>query len=131
MSRNDKFRGSQRANTTRIVMFCVHFLTCFIIVIISYKILYSEVLHNKIPYILISNFACNLLSGHSGPITAISFSENGYYLATAADDTCVKLWDLRKLKNFKTLQMDEGYEIRDLCFDQSGTYLAVAGTDVR
>nr|CAD7567388.1 unnamed protein product [Timema californicum] len=69
--------------------------------------------------------------GHSGPITAISFSENGYYLATAADDACVKLWDLRKLKNFKTLQMDDGYEIRDLCFDQSGTYLAVAGTDVR
>ncbi|XP_014294471.1 pre-mRNA-processing factor 19 [Halyomorpha halys] len=70
-------------------------------------------------------------SGHSGPITAISFSENGYYLATAADDTCIKLWDLRKLKNFKTLQVDEGYEIKDLCFDQSGTYLAVAGTDIR
>lgn len=69
--------------------------------------------------------------GHSGPITAISFSENGYYLATSADDSCVKLWDLRKLKNFKTLSMDEGYEIKDLCFDQSGTYLGVAGTDVR
>ena len=25
----------------------------------------------------------------------------GYYLATAADDTFVKLWDLRKLKNFQ------------------------------
>lgn len=70
-------------------------------------------------------------TGHSGPITAISFSENGYYLATAADDACVKLWDLRKLKNFKTLQLDDGYEIKDLCFDQSGTYLAVAGTDIR
>lgn len=69
--------------------------------------------------------------GHSGPITAISFSENGYYLATAAEDCCVRLWDLRKLKNFKTLPLEEGYEIRDLCFDQSGTYLAVAGTDVR
>ena len=32
----------------------------------------------------------------------MSFSENGYYLATAADDG-VKLWDLRKLKNFKTM----------------------------
>lgn len=32
----------------------------------------------------------------------MSFSENGYYLATAADDG-VKLWDLRKLKNFKSL----------------------------
>lgn len=70
-------------------------------------------------------------TGHSGAITTISFSENGYYLATAADDACVKLWDLRKLTNFKTLQLDEGYQIRDLCFDQSGTYLAVAGTDVR
>lgn len=70
-------------------------------------------------------------TGHSGAITTISFSENGYYLATAADDACVKLWDLRKIKNFKTLQLDEGYQIKDLCFDQSGTYLAVAGTDVR
>ncbi|XP_026461515.1 pre-mRNA-processing factor 19 [Ctenocephalides felis] len=69
--------------------------------------------------------------GHTGPITAISFSENGYYLATAADDSCVKLWDLRKLKNFKTIQLDEGHQIKDLCFDQSGTYLAVAGSDIR
>lgn len=69
--------------------------------------------------------------GHTGPISAISFSENGYYLATAADDACVKLWDLRKLKNFKTIQLDEEYVVKDLCFDQSGTYLAIAGTDVR
>ncbi|XP_058807455.1 pre-mRNA-processing factor 19 [Phymastichus coffea] len=69
--------------------------------------------------------------GHSGPISAISFSENGYYLATAAEDSCVKLWDLRKLKNFKTLQLEDNYEVKDLCFDQSGTYLAVAGSDVR
>lgn len=69
--------------------------------------------------------------GHSGPITDIAFSENGYYLATAADDSSVKLWDLRKLKNFKTLAMDDRYEVKSLTFDQSGTYLAVAGTDVR
>lgn len=69
--------------------------------------------------------------GHTGEITAISFSENGYYLATAADDACVKLWDLRKLKNFKTIQLEDNYEVKDLCFDQSGTYLAIAGTDIR
>lgn len=68
---------------------------------------------------------------HTGPITTISFSENGYYLATAADDACVKLWDLRKLKNFKTIQLEESYQIKDLCFDQSGTYLAIAGSDIR
>lgn len=50
--------------------------------------------------------------GHSGPITSIAFSENGYYLATAADDSSVKLWDLRKLKNFKTLQLDNNFEVR-------------------
>lgn len=57
----------------------------------------------------------------------------------------VKLWDLRKLKNFKTLTLDDRYEVtarvlrdvtdsaqvKNLCFDHSGTYLAVAGTDVR
>jgi len=69
--------------------------------------------------------------GHTGQISALAFSENGYYLATAADDCCVKLWDLRKLKNFKTLQLDDGYEVRDLSFDSSGSYLAVAGSDVR
>lgn len=52
--------------------------------------------------------------GHSGPITSIAFSENGYYLATAADDSSVKLWDLRKLKNFKTLQLDNNFEVRPL-----------------
>ena len=66
-----------------------------------------------------------------GPSRVSSFSPSGYYLATAADDSCVKLWDLRKLKNFKTLQLEDGYEVRDLCFDSSGTYLAVAGSDVR
>ena len=39
--------------------------------------------------------------------------------------------DLRKLKNIKTLQLEDGYVVRDLTFDQSGQYLAVAGQDVR
>ena len=40
--------------------------------------------------------------GHKGPVSGLCFSENGYFLATAAADG-VKLWDLRKLKNFRTL----------------------------
>lgn len=75
-------------------------------------------------------------TGHSGRIISIAFSENGYYLATAAEDACIKLWDLRKLKNFKSIQMtstpkEEKYSITDLAFDQTGSYLAVSGSDIR
>lgn len=69
--------------------------------------------------------------GHTGQISAISFSENGYYLATAADDSTIKLWDLRKLKNFKNIILEEGYQVKHLSFDRSGSYLGVAGTDVK
>jgi len=69
--------------------------------------------------------------GHSGQIISISFSENGYYLATAADDSVVKLWDLRKLKNFKTIELEQRYQVQSLCFDQTGTFLAVAGSDIQ
>ena len=69
--------------------------------------------------------------GHQGSITSLAFSENGYYLASAADDSLVKIWDLRKLKNIKTISLDEKYEVRGLCFDQSGQYLAMAGSDIQ
>ncbi|GFZ10713.1 MOS4-associated complex 3B [Actinidia rufa] len=88
--------------------------------------------------------------GHVGAVTAISFSENGYFLATAAHDG-VKLWDLRKLRNFRTFTpYDENtptqcvqenlsgtmYDISSIPFsvvefDHSGSYLAVAGSDIR
>lgn len=69
--------------------------------------------------------------GHIGAVTAISFSENGYFLATAAQDG-VKLWDLRRLKNFRTLApYDENTPTQSVEFDHSGSYLAVGGSDVR
>ena len=53
------------------------------------------------------------------PVTDISFSENGYYLATAAGDS-VKLWDLRKLKNFRTITpYDNGERVLRLCMSQA------------
>ncbi|KAI4318162.1 hypothetical protein L6164_025965 [Bauhinia variegata] len=69
--------------------------------------------------------------GHVGAVTAISFSENGYFLATAARDG-VKLWDLRKLKNFRNFSpYDPDTPTNTVEFDHSGSYLAVAGSDIR
>ncbi|GER52232.1 pre-mRNA-processing factor-like protein [Striga asiatica] len=69
--------------------------------------------------------------GHVGAVTAISFSENGYFLATAAQDG-VKLWDLRRLKNFRTFApYDENTPTQSVEFDHSGSYLALGGSDIR
>ncbi|XP_050372050.1 pre-mRNA-processing factor 19-like [Argentina anserina] len=69
--------------------------------------------------------------GHIGAVNSISFSENGYFLATAASDG-VKLWDLRKLRNFRTFT-PYGPETptNSVEFDFSGSYLAAAGSDIR
>ncbi|GBG81483.1 hypothetical protein CBR_g32473 [Chara braunii] len=69
--------------------------------------------------------------GHTGAVSSVSFSENGYFLATAAQDG-VKLWDLRKLKNFRSLSPYDGtIATNTVEFDFSGSYLAMAGSDIR
>jgi len=72
-----------------------------------------------------------VFKGHSGAVTAIAFSENGYYLGSGDEQGNVKLWDLRKLQNFHTISQPEMKNIADMDFDLSGTYLAVAGDDLR
>jgi len=67
--------------------------------------------------------------GHEGMLTCLSFSENGYYLATGAADATVKLWDLRKLKNFHTIS-ELSTSVSALHFDYSGQYLVVGGAKV-
>ena len=61
--------------------------------------------------------------GHTGDVTCLSFSENGYYLATGSTDQTVRLWDLRKLANFA--QIDAGAPVGAVQFDYSGKLLAV------
>lgn len=73
-----------------------------------------------------AEFACS-----AGPITALSFSENGYYLATAAAGEA-KVWDLRKLKCVQTLELPYAADVAPgLAFDHSGAYLGVCGSDTR
>jgi len=72
-----------------------------------------------------------VFKGHTGAVTAVTFSENGYYLASGDEQGIVKLWDLRKLQNFHTISQPEMKNIADMDFDLSGSYLAVAGDDLR
>ena len=72
-----------------------------------------------------------LPSAHSKAIKALSFSENGYNLASASEES-VRIWDLRKLKNIHTLDPYEGASsCHAVRFDHSGHYLAVGGQDLR
>jgi len=75
--------------------------------------------------------AASPFKGHSGPVESMCFSENGYHLATASRDNEVRIWDLRKLKLLKTITLSDSFNVRHVTFDQSGTYLSVAGGDVR
>ncbi|XP_038720575.1 pre-mRNA-processing factor 19 homolog 1-like [Tripterygium wilfordii] len=79
----------------------------------------------------VANFDDHVKSGQTGPITSMSFSENGYFLATAAHDS-VKVFDLRKLKNIRTLSFDDSDTPTNYAeFDHGGNYLAIAGADIR
>ena len=50
--------------------------------------------------------------------------------SAAADG--VKLWDLRKLRNFRSISpYDQGVPTTSVEFEFSGNYLALAGPDVR
>eukprot|EP00928_Gymnodinium_smaydae_P008309 TRINITY_DN1302_c0_g1_i1.p1 TRINITY_DN1302_c0_g1~~TRINITY_DN1302_c0_g1_i1.p1 ORF type:complete len:499 (+),score=117.60 TRINITY_DN1302_c0_g1_i1:103-1599(+) len=69
------------------------------------------------------------LAGHEGKIQDLSFSENGYYLASASEDGTVKLWDLRKPLNIQTLQMDS--PVNSVRFDSTGQYLVVGADRVQ
>ena len=42
----------------------------------------------------------------------------------------MRLWDLRKLANFKTITL-ENSETTSVRFDYSGNYLGVGGSDIR
>ena len=66
--------------------------------------------------------ATQMKSEAQGPLTSLSFSENGFTMATTVDNV-VQLWDLRKQKVFNTLPLDTSATA--CTFDQSGYYFGV------
>lgn len=68
---------------------------------------------------------------HKNGVNSISFSENGYYVATSGNkDNVVKIWDLRGPKMLKEIELPNNVEIRNVKFDYSGNYLGIAGTNI-
>ncbi|GAA5874731.1 hypothetical protein JCM3774_004794 [Rhodotorula dairenensis] len=62
-------------------------------------------------------------------VSSLSFSENGYTLASCAEGSQqVKIWDLRKLSNSGNIDVAGAHVV---AFDPSAQYLAVVGTDTR
>ncbi|KAK8865963.1 hypothetical protein IAR55_001112 [Kwoniella newhampshirensis] len=72
------------------------------------------------------------LSSHSSDVTTLSFSENGYYLATASSaEPTVKIFDLRKLDILSSWTLPSENTISEVKFDPSAQFLSVVGTDLR
>ncbi|CAE7874804.1 PRPF19, partial [Symbiodinium sp. KB8] len=69
------------------------------------------------------------LTGHEDAVKTLSFSGNGYHLATGSEDGTVKLWDLRKPLNIQTLQLSA--PVNSVAFDSTGQYLSVASDVVQ
>ena len=62
----------------------------------------------------------------SGPVEALSFSENGIWLASVVQGSAsISIWDLRKLEQIKVFEV--GGQVSDVRWDYTGQFLATAG----
>ncbi|KAJ3372749.1 hypothetical protein HDU91_002330 [Kappamyces sp. JEL0680] len=74
-----------------------------------------------------SRTVATTFSGHDSPVTSLAFSENGYYFASASQDSnVVKIWDLRKAALVQDVEIAE--PVTSLRFDYSGKYLGVGSS---
>lgn len=72
--------------------------------------------------------ALELEGGDGGfSVNTTSFSENGYHLMAPSGAFTVAIWDLRKLKTTKTIDLGD-FTINKLAYDPSAQYLGVAGS---
>lgn len=80
-----------------------------------------------------SNSLAATLSSHAKDLSTLSFSENGYYLATSSVSGAptVNIFDLRKLDILSSWTLPEENTVREVKFDPSAQFLTVVGTDAR
>ncbi|WWC99723.1 hypothetical protein V866_006628 [Kwoniella sp. B9012] len=79
-----------------------------------------------------NSLAATLESHPSKALTTLSFSENGYYLATgSSSEPSVKIFDLRKLDILSSWDLPSENTVSEVRFDPSAQFLSVSGTDLR
>jgi pre-mRNA-processing factor 19 len=65
-------------------------------------------------------------------VTTLSFSENGYFLATGSkQDPSVNVFDLRKLSILSTINFNPDGKVNEVRFDPSAQFLSVVGTEAK
>lgn len=69
-----------------------------------------------------------ILTGHTGIIRAIGWSTDGNWLATAADDQTLRLWNTHTKQQIATAK-NVPFRICALCFSPEGTFLATGDTN--
>lgn len=82
----------------------------------------------------------DLAGTHERCVNVIKFSPDGKYLASGSDDGCVVIWEKKMKPVFGEDREEEGWgskrilrghvgEIHDLCWSETGKYMATASMD--
>ncbi|RUS13166.1 WD40-repeat-containing domain protein [Endogone sp. FLAS-F59071] len=69
------------------------------------------------------------LTGHRNPITRVAFHPVYQVLASAAEDTTIKIWDYETGEFERTLK-GHTKAVQDIAFDSKGNYLASCSADL-
>jgi RNA polymerase sigma factor (sigma-70 family) len=69
------------------------------------------------------------LEGHTAAVNCLALSPDGKLLASASDDSTVKIWNPATAKEIITLKESDGGGIRGVAFAPDGKTLATAGGD--
>jgi WD40 repeat protein len=77
---------------------------------------------------VITGQAVRRLTGHAGPVGAVSWSCDGIHLATASEDGTARIWDATSGQDLHTLTGHNG-RIAAIAWSSNGAHLATAGKD--
>ena len=76
-----------------------------------------------------SGFCIVTFKNHSASVTGISWLRSGFALASSSKDGTVRVYDLRRYRNFRTLTTPTPQRLSDVTTDPGGELIAAAGGD--